>query len=116
MRLVDLSPRWVSPAQWANQSPPYYVGVSFDCPCVKCRAPACPTCGHAPDAKRLQVSFWPHIDPQGAVQQFSLSFADHGEHRRTGDTFDTLTLSPSVGFEGIGHFHGHISNGEVTLS
>lgn len=114
MRLTELDPRWIQPSQWSAQSPPYFVGVSFLCPCAKCTAAACPTCGHKPEAKRLAVMFWPHIDPQNAVGQFGFVFTDKGEHRRTGDTFDTLTLTPSVGFDSTGHFHGHIANGEVS--
>lgn len=113
MRLTDLNPRWVLPENWSRQAPVYYIGLSFDCPCAKCRAPACPTCGHAPDAKRLAVNFWPHIDPQNAAQQFAIPFADRGEHRRTGDAFDTLTLAPSVGFDSIGHWHGNITSGQI---
>lgn len=32
---------------------------------------------------------------------------------RSGDTFETLTLSPSVNCEGFGHWHGNIAGGEV---
>jgi hypothetical protein len=34
--------------------------------------------------------------------------------RREGDTFDTLTLSPSVDASPSGHWHGFVRNGEVT--
>jgi hypothetical protein len=38
----------------------------------------------------------------------------NGAHKRiAGETFDTLTIEPSIGFEGIGHWHGHITNGEI---
>jgi len=32
---------------------------------------------------------------------------------RQGDTFDTLTLLPSIDFSGKGHWHGHITNGVI---
>lgn len=32
---------------------------------------------------------------------------------REGDTFETLTLKPSVDASGWGHWHGWITNGEV---
>ncbi len=35
--------------------------------------------------------------------------------QRTGDTFETLTLTPSVdaASHGVGHWHGFITNGEI---
>jgi hypothetical protein len=33
--------------------------------------------------------------------------------QRTGETFDDLTLSPSVDASASGHWHGHVTNGEV---
>lgn len=118
MRLADLNPRWALPPNWSWPDRPFYPTISFDCPCAKCRAPACPTCGHAPDARRLAVSFYPPIDPTGVASTFASPWPDLGHHHRrvSGETFDTLTLSPSIGFESIGHWHGHVTNGEVTTS
>ena len=112
MKLVDLNPRWVTLAGWASKAP-FYVGLSFDCPCALCRRGACPTCGHAPEPKRLAVSFWPPVDPQNVAATFMTSVPDNGGHRRQGETFDDLTLTPSIGFESIGHWHGHITDGNV---
>jgi hypothetical protein len=44
----------------------------------------------------------------------TMSGHDNGGHRRQGETFNDLTLSPSVGFDAIGHWHGHITAGNVT--
>lgn len=33
--------------------------------------------------------------------------------KRTGETFDTLTLTPSINAEAAGHWHGFITNGDV---
>lgn len=33
--------------------------------------------------------------------------------RRTGDTFETLSLAPSVDASRSGHWHGHITAGEI---
>jgi hypothetical protein len=33
--------------------------------------------------------------------------------RAAGDTFETLTLSPSIDASPAGHWHGFIQNGEV---
>ena len=64
--------------------------------------------------KRLAVSFWPPVDPDGWESRIILP--DHSNfHRRvSGETFDTLTIEPSIGFESIGHWHGRITNGEIT--
>ena len=109
MRLSELAPRWVTLAQWASPSP-FYTGVSFLCPC--CEHTPCPTCGHE-RGKRLAFQFWPPIDPDGLLGMV-FELADNNGHRRiAGDTFDTLTIEPSVGFEQIGHWHGRITNGEM---
>jgi len=106
MRLIDCKPRWITLQNWAVQEP-FYIGVSFLCP-------HCPE--SAPEfgenrRRRLAVSFWPPIDPANWLSRMNPPPAIG--HKRTGDTFDTLTLEPSVGFDGIGHWHGHIINGEM---
>jgi hypothetical protein len=112
MRLIELKPRWVTLAQWASPSR-FYVGMSFDCPhCLLIKE--CPTCKHKPDIKRLQVTFWPPIDPDNTMEKMMVKITDNGGHRRVGDTFDTITFTPSISFEQIGHWHGCIINGEVS--
>lgn len=108
MKLSDLSPRWIEPAQWAMKQP-FYIGVSFLCPHCS------PTASeHGPDRRRrLAVKFYPPIDSEH-LDGSLFNWPDLGEHRRTeGDTFDTLTLHPSVGFDSIGHWHGRITKGEM---
>ncbi len=113
MRLADLDPHWISLAQWAKASPPFYVGVSFLCP--HCPRGPCPTCGHETE-KRLAVYFWPPVDSDGLLGRV-FEMADNGGHRRIrGDTFSTLTLDPSIGFDDPPHFHGAIVDGIVTSS
>jgi hypothetical protein len=113
VRLLDLKPRWVgvNPAypsgSWvlpAGQVAPrpIHIGVSFICPhCIN---------------QRLAVLFYPIIDPDDwvAKQGWALPDATHKRWMRTGDTFDTLTLTPSIDCSKSGHFHGYITNGEVT--
>jgi hypothetical protein len=116
MRLTDLAPRWVLPANWADSSEPMYVGVSFLCPhCLPAEHE-----GRGPGKRqRLTVMFWPHIDPSNLRGKYGEGwFPQTGKvhDRVSGESFETLTLSPSVGFESIGHWHGHIINGEVTSS
>ena len=111
MRLTELKPHWVQPPQWSEQGPPFYVGVSFLCP--HCTHTPCPTCG-AQRGKRLAVSFWPPIDPESALGRMFQYPQPLGAHKRvSGDTFDTLTIEPSIGFEGVGHWHGRITAGAI---
>jgi hypothetical protein len=100
MRLTELNPRWTT---WLTnlvtgvEAPTN--GISFDCP--TCRK------------QRLHTTFLPMIDPQGLLAK-GLRTPD-GEHwTRQGETFDTLTLSPSVDCSQSGCWHGHIKNGEIT--
>jgi hypothetical protein len=113
-RLTDWKPRWINLSQ-AAEGVEVYIGVSFLCP--HCAHTPCPTCG-AQRGKRIAVSFWPPVIPQNQlypeVVRQSVETIPHDRfHRRTsGETFDTLTLEPSIGFESIGHWHGTITNGE----
>ncbi len=108
MRLTDLKPRWILPGQWADKSPPFYIGLSFLHPTHD--HSNCPTCG-ANRERRLAVYFWPPIDPEN-VEPNITPFPHEGWHRRvSGDTFETLTISPSIGLEP--YWHGNITNGEV---
>lgn len=110
MRLSQLSPRWIAPNNWAAKEP-FHIGVSFLCP--HCGAGPCPTCGHTQD-KRLAVMFSPPIDPTDIARTFMVKVPDNGAHRRVrGETFESLTLSPSIGFDDPPHFHGTITDGEV---
>lgn len=71
------------------------MGITFDCP--HCRN------------TRLYVFFDRPIDG-GAP-------ADYPEAKlwqRTGETFETLTLHPSIDASATGHWHGFIQNGIVT--
>lgn len=110
-RLVNYEPHWVNLPQAAD-GVRFYIGLSFINPMGE-RGP-CPTCGHNRD-KRLAFSFWPPIDPENllrlmdaaSMEQMSKRF-----HRRlSGDTFDTLTIMPSIGLDPL--WHGNISNGEI---
>lgn len=110
MKLIEMKPHWIQPGNWADLSPPFYVGLSFLCP--HCTHTACPTCGQM-RGKRLAVSFWPPIDPQNARgRMFQWPEPTARTHQRvSGETFETITIEPSIGFEADGHWHGRITNG-----
>jgi hypothetical protein len=45
----------------------------------------------------------------------SMSIVPPGIHwKRSGEAFETLSLSPSIDASNAGHWHGFIKNGEVT--
>lgn len=102
MRLTDLNPGWVgvggegvtngdgSPVRERRG-----IGVMFDCPCGAAFSPC-----YVPFANPLDGG------PQHGAQGW----------RRVGDTFDSLTLTPSIlrtGSKCACKWHGYITNGEV---
>lgn len=107
MRLLDLSPRWFDvPGTGTDKD-----GVTFLCP--HCRE------------VRLAVQF---ANPVDAEPKPLMSNKDQRRHvhdlgtfdvppgtlwGRTGETFETLTLNPSVDASQAGHWHGWIRNGEA---
>lgn len=109
MRLTELDPRW-----WGEGD--RRLGISFRCPhCLTQRlgvAFANPPDGGAPsaivtDAGMPQV-IRDHLDQQ--------TFDVPPGHlwSRQGDDFASLTLSPSIDASKAGHWHGNVTNGEVT--
>ncbi len=113
MRLVELEPRWFAEQGRHGQ------GLSFWCPC----------CVGKPCAVRLGVAFAPTLDGGppinlGSKTLFPALWPKEGERpvttvppgihwQRTGEGFDSLTLSPSVDASAAGHWHGFVANGEV---
>lgn len=100
MRLVELNPRWYCVGSQSNR-----VGFTFQCP-------HCPT-----DAgTRLAVAV--HLDgtnmdpdPENP-QQFAA-----GENIwsiTSGDSFENMSLSPSIDASSSGHWHGHITGGKIS--
>lgn len=95
MRLVDLNPRWF---RLADDTPA--LGLTFDCP--HCRT------------QRLGVSF--HRQGHEAMDDAVIYAKSPGTSHiwgMSGDSFENLTLSPSVDASAAGHWHGFVSNGEI---
>jgi hypothetical protein len=111
MKLTDLAPRWAADADimiggvnhhYKNR---HGMAVTF----------ACPHC----------VALNPGVvERNGAVQFLGVWFenpidglppTDGASHlwQRTGDSFENLTLAPSVDASADGHWHGFIQNGEI---
>lgn len=96
MRLLELNPRW-----YVFEDGGLRVGLTFDCPhCQK---------------ERLGVSF--HHQGHEAMEDAVIHAKAPAEKIWTlsgADSFETLTLTPSIDASGVGHWHGFITNGEVT--
>lgn len=107
MKLLDLKPHWVAEAGMPDDAKQ---GVSFLCPhCQGIRLAVffdVPICGRAP----VDIKMMHRAQSEGHLE-------DHHIGRilwqRTGETFDTLTLTPSVDASHFGHWHGHITNGAI---
>ena len=107
MRLIDLAPRWFTIPQCAPGID-VRIGLTFLCP--HCRT------------QRLGVQFTPPLDREGVFATLGIKwpFGDGPVWQREGDTFETITLTPSIDASGReridfdGHWHGFVRNGEVT--
>lgn len=102
MRLAELNPAWY---HWAHDRGGGAIGVHFDCPVHR----------GSPQAHRVFVPFRNPIGPAQPEQRRNL-------WDRTGESFETLTLSPSVDYtrldNGQAHdascWHGFIRDGAVS--
>lgn len=101
MRLLDLDPRWCGLNQWVSPERPFRIGLSFLCP-------------HCHE-QRLAILFDPPVNPTrvDVVYNAQAYAGDRYVWQRSGDTFDTLTLTPSIDASKFGHWHGRITAGEV---
>jgi hypothetical protein len=101
VRLTDLNPKWIALEENGDA-----LGVTFLCP--HCRQ------AHVGVyfAEPVDTNGVPGIDPS-----LPLFIAQHPENlywHRAGDSFDTLTLTPSVDVSKHGHWHGFVTGGEIT--
>lgn len=98
MKLKELEPRY-----FVSSNGGHPIGITF----------ACPHCHET--GKRLAIAI--HMDGTGIdpdpdnPQQFP---ADERIWNITGgDSFENLSLSPSIDASASGHWHGFITNGEI---
>jgi Family of unknown function (DUF6527) len=96
MKLVELEPRYV-----ALETGGPCVGLSFDCPHCK--------------VVRLAVLFH-HAGREVMDDAYILAHSPGTNHiwSESGEDFTNITLSPSVDASESGHWHGFITNGEVS--
>lgn len=101
MKLTDLNPRWIGAGgegvtETATGKPVpkrHGVAIGFDCPCG---------CG-----TRCCIEFNNPLDGKGPHD------ASRNLWTRSGDTFEALTLTPSIQRVGGCAWHGFITNGEI---
>lgn len=107
MRLTELSPRWWGEPGRAGQF------LIFLCPhCRKVRlgiAIANPIDG-GPAHPNTVDDMLHHIHE---LELYEVGSRHGVAWTRTGETFEELSLSPSVNAEPSGHWHGFITNGEA---
>lgn len=106
MQLIELNPRWV--VENYNRSG---MGLSFDCPvCKRQRLSiwyANPIDGGAP---------YPLEPITEAMSEEAKKFitARNNRWQRSGDSFESLTLLPSIDASAAGHWHGFITKGQIS--
>ena len=109
MKLIDLDPRWCSDGDIVIGGVVKHfegrrgMAVSFECPHCVARFQ------QTGDRRVQRLAVWFQNPVDGGPP------TDDAKHlwQRTGDTFETLTLSPSIDASSDGHWHGFITNGEI---
>lgn len=101
MKLIELDPRWI------GEKGRNGMGITFDCPCCN-------------GETRIGVYFKNPVDGGAPRTVEQRTFKDKNGKvkvqplwQRTGNTFDVLTLKPSINASEDKHWHGHVTNGEV---
>lgn len=108
MKLLDLEPRWAGYGGLHGlpeaEGKRCYIGVVFLCP--HCRATRLGVLFDNPidDGIGWLVDHWPTNQEMRSARKL---------WHREGETFDTLSLSPSIDVSAHGHWHGFIRNGEI---
>jgi hypothetical protein len=103
LKLAELNPRWIGRDGVFTDEPSEGCGVAFRCPCK--------TCAQSDRHHTIAVHFDKPLDG-GPSRNPKLDW------HRTGDTFETLTLTPSIWDRAAhdGHdWHGYITNGEIVF-
>jgi hypothetical protein len=112
MRLAELAPHWFDvPGVGTNKD-----GLTFLCPCPKCQAGKPVRLGvqFANPVQGGAAAPMSHKDMRRHVHELQTFDVPPGTlWQRTGDTFENMTLDPSVDASQSGHWHGNLVNGEI---
>jgi hypothetical protein len=100
MKLTELKPKWVVEHEYGDwdenlKTNPKRRGMGITFLCPHCQQ------------TRIGVMFTNPIDG------LKPAYINSGLWQRTGETFETLTLSPSIDTSQCKHWHGFITNGEA---
>lgn len=105
MRLTELNPKWIG-IHNISAGVDIRIGMRFDCP--GCRQ------------TRIVVAFANPIDPANALANTTwrpgIPLMAGLQWSRTGDTFDSISLVPSIDRSEDGHWHGCVNSGEISTS
>jgi hypothetical protein len=98
IRLAELSPEWLP---WQGRDK---CGIRFRCPCDEC--------GGA--GAMIVVWFENPVDGGPTVPEmpYETETGLSSRWNRFGETFETLSLSPSIDASISGHWHGFVTNGK----
>ena len=114
MRLTDLNPRWFAEEGRQGQ------GVTFECPCcvgkpngVRLAAAFVPALDDGPPISRKASTLYPLLWPRDGIADGVVTVPPGIHWQRTGDSFEDLTLSPSIDASPAGHWHGWLQGGEI---
>lgn len=101
MKLTELNPKFFAEPGRHGQ------GIGFDCPHCKLAAAAV----EGP-IERIEIPFSNPLDGGPVISQVPGNMA---RWQRTGDTYETLTIQPSIAFDAppFCKWHGFITAGEV---
>jgi len=107
VKLTELEPRWIL-------KDGERIGIVFRCPHCLGPDPALVTCyskspGGLGDQYRVLVDLIPDVEERCDVipckRDYSWTFV--------GDSFETLSITPSLDASASGHWHGHVTAGEI---
>lgn len=103
MKLTELKPKWIE-SQWDVLNSVVF-GVSFQCP--HCQSVRLAIFFTEPFGETNKINTAQWADPRKSDTVEILLW------NRQGETFDDLTISPSIDASKRGHWHGFIQNGTV---
>lgn len=98
MRLTDLNPRWFVLHEGGPKT-----GLTFDCPC--CRKTRLGVAFHHAGAEAIEDEEPDTHGPGGS--RWIISGDDNTQ------SFENVTLTPSIDASSFGCWHGFITNGEI---
>jgi len=99
MKLIELEPRWIHPNV-----------LAFKCP--HCRKVVL-TCKNAAMPFTEQYALFAKTFGEDNWNKFVVPCEDGFAWKFSGADFETLNVNPSIDASAAGHWHGHITKGEI---